>query len=150
MANKGDRESKLARVRKARELLSNCAPATTAADTIADEFGVSVRTAWDDLARAREEFRKANNKLDLETYIPQAVVLAERHYLRCVQAGQLGTGLNALKWLAELHGYQPAPLIKNTVKAQVTTGAGLQRTVDSMTDQEIERRLDELRALQGE
>ena len=149
MAKTGDRERKLARVRKARELLSNCVPATVAADAIAQEYEVSVRTAWDDLARAREEFREANSKLDLETYIPQAVVLAERHYLRCAQAGQLGTGLGTLKWLAELHGYQPAPLIKNTVKAQVTTGAGPQWSVDSMSDQEIERRLDELRELQG-
>ena len=112
------------------------------------EFSVSVRTAWDDLARARGEFREANSKLDLETYVPQAVVLAERHYLLCIKGGQLGTGLNALKWLAELHGHQPAPLIKNTVKAQATAG-GLQRHLEAMTDQEIERRLGELRAMQG-
>jgi len=82
-----------------------------------------------------------------ENYYTQ--LLAERHYLMCIQAGQLGIGLSTLKWLAELHGHQPAPLIRNTVKAQATAGGGLQRHMESMSDQELERRLDELRAMQG-
>ena len=48
MAKQGDREKKLVRVSMAREMLSNCVPATMAADAMAAECGVSVRTAWND------------------------------------------------------------------------------------------------------
>lgn len=141
-----DRATKISRKRMVLDMLSNCLSPSLIVSQLAMKEGCTERAVWGYLREVREELREANTRETREIYLPQAIAQAERHYMRCIAAGQLAVGLATLKWLGELHGIAPAATVQQNVNVQ--NNQILDYDVRLMSDADIRERLDMLRAQQ--
>jgi|GEM_PF-4529735 len=115
-------------------MLANCMPSYLIAQELSKDGKITVRQAHNYIHKIREEIAELNKECKPEIYVPTLVTQAEQFYLRCINLHHTSVALNTLKWIAELRGIKPTPLIQQTINQDNTQ-------IKNMSGEELETEL---------